>query len=493
VTDPLVTIDPARLSVEPGGQASVAVSISNPGTIVEGYDLDVVGEPPITWARVIPSTVSVYPHQQETATVVFTPPSGPAAPGGPVPFGIRARSQVDPASSAVAEGDLDIGRVFGLQAKLTPVTSSGRWRGRHTIQISNWGNAPARLRLVASDPNEALGFLVRPDDVDVPLGGNTSARLTVRTRKPMLRGTAVPHQFQVAGEPDQSDAGVAPAPAGFDPRRPVVDGAFTQKPILSRGVIIAGVLAGVAMVAGTAFALTRPEAPQTFEEKGRPPAPTDLVVASSGPDSLTLAWTGVLEVEKYQLQSLDPDSKNVMGTQDLARELDQFPVPELQPETTYCFRLLAVRGELNSDPSNEICGPTTAAEPTASPTDGGPGTGSAGGGPPSTSSPPTGPEQDGTPQPVQFESDEWIAVVRFFPAGSVGARERADGLRQDLVGDGFEEAQVLFSEDYPDLPTTPSYLVYLGPFDSTESAIAGCDPQMTDPPADCVPLQPAPK
>ncbi len=73
-----------------------------------------------------------------------------------------ARSTLSPQVSAVAEGDVEIGKVSGLQAKIVPVTSAGRWRGRHTIQLSNWGNAPAQLRLVASDPDDALGFYLGP-------------------------------------------------------------------------------------------------------------------------------------------------------------------------------------------------------------------------------------------------------------------------------------------------------------------------------------------
>ncbi len=171
VTDPVIRLDSDRVAVEPGGQAQVGVTISNPGSIVEGYHLDVVGEGPSSWAEVIPAEVSVYPQQEAKAFVTFHPPGGNAAPSGTSPFGVRARSTVDPDASAVAEGDVEIGKVFGLQAKIVPVTSSGRWRGRHTVQLSNWGNAPAKLRIVASDPDAALGFYVRPDVVELPLGG----------------------------------------------------------------------------------------------------------------------------------------------------------------------------------------------------------------------------------------------------------------------------------------------------------------------------------
>ena len=73
VTDPVIRLDSDRVAVEPGGQAQVGVTISNPGSIVEGYTLDVVGEGPSSWAQVIPAELSVYPQQEARAIVTFSP------------------------------------------------------------------------------------------------------------------------------------------------------------------------------------------------------------------------------------------------------------------------------------------------------------------------------------------------------------------------------------------------------------------------------------
>src|SRR5919106_6761162 len=201
----LIMLDSDRVTVEPGGQAQVRVTINNPGSIVEGYHLDVVGEGVSSWAEVVPAEISVYPQAEAKAFVTFHPPGGNAAPSGTSPFGVRVRSTVDPDASAVAEGDVEVGKVFGLQAKIVPVTSTGRWRGRHAVQLSNWGNAPAKLRMVASDPDAALGFYLRPDVVELPLGGTVTVRVSARTRKPFLRGNPVRLPFQIVAE--RADAG----------------------------------------------------------------------------------------------------------------------------------------------------------------------------------------------------------------------------------------------------------------------------------------------
>ena len=77
MADPVIRLDAEQLSVAPGGQTRVGVVITNPGTVVDGYRLDVVG-PVAGWARLEPSEISVYPQQDGTSTLVVQPPPGTA-------------------------------------------------------------------------------------------------------------------------------------------------------------------------------------------------------------------------------------------------------------------------------------------------------------------------------------------------------------------------------------------------------------------------------
>ncbi len=243
MTDPIVRLETVQLSVEPGGQGRTLVTVRNLGTIVEGFRLQILGEGVSEWAEVTPPEVQVYPEQEATAVVVFSPPAGNLTRSGTFPFAVRAESVVDADTSAVAEGDLEIGRVFGLQSKITPVTSSGRWRGKHFLEITNWGNAPIQLKLVATDPDRRLAFLIGPETLDLPLGVTGHAQLRVRTLKPFLRGAQVRLPFQVVAEPDPADAPTGPPSLIPNPRRATLDGAFVQRAIVSKlTVAIATVL-----------------------------------------------------------------------------------------------------------------------------------------------------------------------------------------------------------------------------------------------------------
>ncbi len=389
VTDPIVSLDADRLSVEPGGQVSVSVKITNPGTIVEGYRIEVVGEGVSAWGEALPPEISVYPKQDSTAVVVFSPPGGTGAPGGTWPFGIRVRSTEDADASAVAEGDLEIGKVFGLQAKLVPVNSSGRWRGRHVVQLSNWGNSPARLKLSATNPDDALGFMIRPDVVDLPLGGTATAMVWVRTKKPFLRGSPVRLPFSVTGEPEGAAPQQGPAlPYGGTPDRPSVDGALNQKPIISRGAVTLAVLALLAVAGGVAWIVTRPPPAQaTFQELGPPDPPRGVKVEPAGSGAVRVAWAPVPNVEKYTVVQVQPDGSQ-SNSSDAPASDNAKTIGELAPAASVCFKVRAQRGDLPGPFSDQACAKVPDAQQTASPSP----TGAPSSAPPSGSSgSPTGP------------------------------------------------------------------------------------------------------
>lgn len=519
VTDPLVSLDVDRVSVEPGGQVSVTIKITNPGTIVEGYRVEVVGEGVSEWADVLPPEISIYPQQDANAVVVFSPPGGAGAPGGTWPFGVRVRSTEDADASAVVEGDLEIGKVFGLQAKLLPVNSSGRWRGRHVVQLSNWGNSPAKLKLTASDQDEALGFLIRPDVVELALGGTATARLWAKTKSPTLRGTPTRIPFTVTGEQEGAPAQTGPAsPYGGTPDRPSVDGAFKQKPILTMGAVMLAAVLLLALGSGVAWALTRPEPPKsTFQELGPPEQPRDVKVEPIGPDSVRVRWAEVPNVEGYTVAQVLPDGSQIGSA----------PVPvtdtattrgELTPATNVCFVVQAHRGELPGPFSEKACGTTPAAQATAGPSptaavstpppgtstppeEGGPsGDGGSGGNLPPTA-PPGSPSAEPTDStspsggsntgeqtaPDDSFKGKWFAAGFWPVQGSV--YDQADKLEK--LRDLDEDAGLVKSSVYPNVvPRMPveSWVLYLGPYDTQADANAACTTVRKIHP-DCLALQ----
>jgi len=489
VTDPVVRLDVPRLSVEPGGQARTTVTVRNTGTIVEGFRITVVGNTVDGWAQVLPDKeVQVYPGQEASATIVFSAPAGIGSNSGSYPFGVHAESVVDASSSAVAEGDLEVGRVFGLQSKLTPVTSQGRWRGKHRIDLTNWGNAPVRLRLVASDPDERLAFLITPEILEVPLGSSGQARLKVKTRDPFLRGTPVRLPFQVVGEPDPPEQRTGPQLGLADPKRAAVDGAFTQQPILSRFVVVAATLLVVALAGLTALSLFKDDDKRpTFEEAGTPPAPT-VTAEAVGSQQIALSWEQIPQIQAFQVFQVSEDGAQTLNDQEVSGEVNSFTVDQLTPETQYCFQVLAKRGDFSSPRSAPVCAMTGAEEA---------GTGSAT--PPAstdtqapTTTPPTG--GSGT---VDFLPTDYVAILFTIPAEQPDARAQAEAKAQELSTE-TRPALVLDTTEYPDMgliegqPFNPSFLVYVGPFASLSEADTYCGSPQPSGSTGCLPAQPSP-
>jgi hypothetical protein len=359
--DPVVTVDADSVAVEPGGQASVTVRVRNLSSIVEGFRLDVLGEAS-SWARVLPERIEVLPQGEAMATVLFTPPSGVNTRAGQVPFGVRVVSQVDAGSSAVAEGDLHVGNVSLSQAKITPATSKGRFSARHRVEFSNWGNTPVRLKLEASDPDQALAFLIAPEFLDLPLGSAGSARIKVRARKPFMRGTPLRRQFRVTGrplEPGRFDPapGPAPQPYGYDPSTPAVDGAFEQKAIIGRGILPLAVLA-IAAAGVIGFLSSRPDKDPADETVG-PPPPAGFAATPVSHDTATLAWTPGDRVDSYTVLTIDPATAEdpnpavIDTSKPIPGEQARFVMSKLKAASKNCFELVAV-----------LAGPTAPPTPT---------------------------------------------------------------------------------------------------------------------------------
>jgi len=484
VTEPVVRLDPTRISVEPGSQVSLVVTVLNPGNRVEGYDLDVVSHSPMPWVTIEPATLSVYPQQEDSAVVTFAPPAGPEARGGSFPFGVRARSQVDAHDSAVAEGDLDVGSVAGLQATLTPVASTGRWRGRHALKISNGGNSPALLRLSAQDPAEALGFLLTPQVVDVPNGGEAVARLKVRTRHPVLRGTNQQLPFQVLCEPDQPTSLGTALPGTSTPERPIVTGTFNQKPILTRMVVVVAGLLLLAGIGGIAYAATRPSPKSGGGVGPAPDTPTGFV-AKARPDKVLLLWDHDASVDSYTLSQLDPatDVRPVNATvvpDDPSRMELKLAVATAD---RYCYQLVARRKHAApSLPTALRCvhtklspkakaSPTPTTSPSIVPIPPGHGAGSSGQGASSSGHGQSSPSQGQSSSVQSAPPQPFIAVLKFY-FGST--QSESDGDLRQLKAAGVDARILVASQWSFDPPIAGSAVLTAVDAASAEQAQAEC-------------------
>jgi hypothetical protein len=224
---PVLVVPDAPVAVDPGQEGSCEVTVRSRAAIVDQLTLDVLGQA-AAWSTVEPRSVSLFPGAQASVRVTFRIPRSAEATPGPLPFGIRATSVVDPECGTVEEGRLQVGTFTEVSAELMPRTSRGRLSGRHNIRLRSSGNAPVRVSLNARDPEDALRLDLRPSALTLQPGRGARARLRVRPRRTIWSGTPEAHSFEVRAEPD-SGAAIR------------LDGGMRQRPMVSRLTILAAI------------------------------------------------------------------------------------------------------------------------------------------------------------------------------------------------------------------------------------------------------------
>jgi hypothetical protein len=272
----LASLAQATLPVEPGGEASVDVTIRNTGGVVDQFTIEVLGDGG-AWAIAEPPTLSLFPGAEGVTRISFRPPRVSSTPAGAVRFGVMVRSREDSAGSTVEEGTLDVAAFQASSAELIPRTSHGGRRGRHELAIDNRGNSRLEAAVSGVDPNRLVSFDIDPPNVSVDPGGASFARMLVKPVRRFWRGPAKTRSFQVAVQPDSP--GVGPL---------LLDGSFLQESILPwwfTRAIVALLALLVAAVLLWIFVLQpqiRSTAAETLVDFGFSPKPGSVAAGGSG-------------------------------------------------------------------------------------------------------------------------------------------------------------------------------------------------------------------
>jgi len=147
-------IEPEDQTVDPGRQAVFTVRVVNQSDAVDRVALDILGTAG-GWSRLDPPAFALMPGDDARATMVVSPPVG--TPLGPVALGIRATAETS-GRVDVGEANLNVGAGHSIEAELRPRAATGRQRAATVVVLRNLGNAVAEVRVVASDPDNAITF-----------------------------------------------------------------------------------------------------------------------------------------------------------------------------------------------------------------------------------------------------------------------------------------------------------------------------------------------
>ena len=119
------TLESTEVRLDPGSEAVVPIQIRNNGTVVEGYELSVIGVPG-EWAAIEPPAVSLYPGTTTTATITFRPPRSARTVAGQQRFGVSVLPTEHPELAVVPEGVVEVPQAASSATQAAVVTM--RWR-----------------------------------------------------------------------------------------------------------------------------------------------------------------------------------------------------------------------------------------------------------------------------------------------------------------------------------------------------------------------------
>ena len=231
----LATIEPANLQVEAGAEASLVVRVRNRGSIVDQFDIAVVG-PTSPWAVVDPPSLRLFPDKEGEARVTFRPPRAPDPAADTYPFGIAVRAASDASASTVEEGRIVVAPFVQLASEIVPQTSRGSRSAAHDLTIQNVGNSVAEVSVKASDPDRLLNFEVLPERAGLRPGGSATIRARVRPKTTFWLGS--PKRVPFAIQIDEPSAGSYQVPATLE-QRAIIPG--WVKP--ASGLLVAAIVA----------------------------------------------------------------------------------------------------------------------------------------------------------------------------------------------------------------------------------------------------------
>lgn len=211
----LATIEPTNLQVEAGAAAQLVVRVRNRGTIVDQFDITVVG-PTASWATVDPPSLRLFPDKEGEARVTFSPPRAPNPAADTYPFGVAVRAASDASASTVEEGRIAVAPFVQLASEIVPQTSRGSRSGTHEVTIQNVGNSVAEVTVKASDPDRLLNFEVLPERAGLRPGGSSTIRARVKPKTTFWLGS--PKRVPFAVQVDEPTAGSFQIPATLEQR-----------------------------------------------------------------------------------------------------------------------------------------------------------------------------------------------------------------------------------------------------------------------------------
>ena len=232
----LLSVNPARVAVDPGGVAVVALQIQNRSSVVDEFEVEVLGDA-AAWTSVDEGRVPIFPQGTGSVQVSVRPPRSSRPEAGTIAVGFRVRSTVDPERSVVEECSVEVKPFVEIGGEVSPKTARGRFSAGHQLRVINKGNAAVSVSVRAEVQQGDCQLSLPEGPLMVAAGERRTTQVKVRPSHSHWQGGDEMHQYRFSLEPQ----GGAPV---------VLDAMMRQRPIAR---IPTTLLVALALVLGGAY------------------------------------------------------------------------------------------------------------------------------------------------------------------------------------------------------------------------------------------------
>lgn len=254
-----LSVAPTRVELDQSRSFTVAISVTNTGSVIGGYHLRILGADP-SWVRLDAENLSLFP--ETTQTVLATVEIPPGVGAGDRRIAVQVREITPPQAVAVAEIELTVPGRESVKMSLSPMSVTCGKKGRFSVVAENTGNTPVSVAPIGTDPEAKIGFTFVPDVLDLAPGEHVITDLRTSARRRWF-GSPVVRPFALSAvspsERDEIEARAAAAKeakrrakklgkknavaepptseAPPEPPKPLAQGSIIQKPKLGRGLL----------------------------------------------------------------------------------------------------------------------------------------------------------------------------------------------------------------------------------------------------------------
>jgi hypothetical protein len=199
-TQLILSSDKNRVTVSPGAQAELSVTIKNLTALVDDASITVNGIDK-SWVQVVPPHLPVFAQGEASVRVIFQPPADPLHTlAGIYPLQINGLLQEQDGDLAGTQIDLEIQFGGDYRIELGKSSSVNNQEAIFPFKVHNDANAPLNIRCTGEDPQNAFWYKFEPFQFTVPPGSETTTQLSIRARQPAQDNRKTVFTLKAQGE-----------------------------------------------------------------------------------------------------------------------------------------------------------------------------------------------------------------------------------------------------------------------------------------------------